>query len=61
MRRREFLAAALASSLAEAQTPTPAPGGDWRNIANGNPIPKEGYCDLPYVVVTDDGNWLSAY
>ncbi len=31
---------------------------DWRNIANGYSIPKEGYCDQPYVVITDDGNWL---
>lgn len=31
---------------------------DWRNIANGFKIPKEGYCDQPYVVITDDGNWL---
>ncbi|HHW00443.1 MAG TPA: hypothetical protein GXX36_12920 [Clostridiaceae bacterium] len=31
---------------------------DWRNIANGYEIPREGYCDQPYVVITDDGNWL---
>jgi len=31
---------------------------DWRNIATGYEIPKEGYCDQPYVVITDDGNWL---
>ena len=35
-----------------------AAGGDARNIANGFPIPKAGYCDQPYVVVTNDGNWL---
>ena len=31
---------------------------DWRNIRNGHEIPDENYCDQPYVVVTDDGNWL---
>ena len=31
---------------------------DPRNIINGHAIPKEGYCDQPYVVVTNDGNWL---
>ncbi|MBI3970165.1 MAG: hypothetical protein HY332_02650 [Chloroflexi bacterium] len=31
---------------------------DWRNIATGSEIPREGYCDQPYVVVNDDGSWL---
>jgi hypothetical protein len=31
---------------------------DCRNIATGYELPKEGYCDQPYVVITDDGNWL---
>ncbi len=31
---------------------------DWRDIRNGRPIPDEGYCDQPYVVITRDGNWL---
>jgi hypothetical protein len=31
---------------------------DARNIRLGSPIPKEGYCDQPYVVITPDGNWL---
>jgi hypothetical protein len=31
---------------------------DRRNIVHGLPIPDEGYCDQPYVVVTPDGNWL---
>lgn len=31
---------------------------DWRNIENGHVIPDEGYCDQPYVVITEDGNWL---
>ena len=37
------------------------PGGeiaDPRNIQNGWAIPDEGYCDQPYVVITDDGHWL---
>ncbi len=35
-------------------------GLDPRNLANGIEIPSEGYCDQPYVVVTDDGAWLCA-
>lgn len=31
---------------------------DWRNIRNGSTIPDEGYCDQPYTVITQDGNWL---
>jgi len=31
---------------------------DPRHIANGWPIPSEGYADQPYVVKTDDGAWL---
>lgn len=31
---------------------------DLRDIRNGLPIPDEGYCDQPYIVVTRDGNWL---
>ncbi|NOU68869.1 hypothetical protein GC096_33155 [Paenibacillus sp. LMG 31461] len=31
---------------------------DWRNIATGVELPKEGYCDQPYTVITHDGNWL---
>lgn len=34
------------------------PRDDRRNIATGWEIPKEGYCDQPYVVVTDEGHWL---
>ena len=34
-------------------------GKDWRNIENGYVISaSEDYCDQPYVVITDDGNWL---
>jgi len=53
--RRDFLltAAAIARSSALAATPT-----DWRNIKNGSAIPREGYSDQPYVVITRDGNWL---
>ena len=46
--------------LAASATP-PIEGGvpdDARDIRNGWVIPDEGYCDQPYVVVTDDGNWL---
>jgi len=31
---------------------------DPRNIRHGWTIPDEGYCDQPYVVVTDAGDWL---
>jgi len=31
---------------------------DPRNIRYGRPIPDEGYCDQPYVVVLPDGTWL---
>jgi hypothetical protein len=31
---------------------------DRRNLATGWEIPREGYCDQPYVVVLDDGTWL---
>lgn len=35
-----------------------ADAADMRNIITGSRIPDEGYCDMPYVVVTADGNWL---
>lgn len=54
MRRRDFLASpALLPSLQAQSTPA-----DARDIRTGSPIPKEGYCDQPYVVITKDGNWL---
>ena len=31
---------------------------DMRDIGTGQVIPDEGYCDQPYVVITQDGNWL---
>ncbi|MGH2561578.1 MAG: LamG-like jellyroll fold domain-containing protein [Thermomicrobiales bacterium] len=31
---------------------------DCRNIETGYEIPKEGYCDQPYVVLTNEGHWL---
>jgi hypothetical protein len=34
------------------------PMNDPRNIRNGLEIPREHYCDQPYVVRTDDGAWL---
>lgn len=42
----------LIGSFALAQQP------DWRNIQNGRLIPDESYADQPYVVKTNDGNWL---
>ncbi len=37
---------------------TAAEATDIREISNGLPIPDEGYCDQPYVVITADGDWL---
>jgi len=57
MRRRDFIGSLAVLPL----TPAAAaenPGSDLRNIKTGLPIPKEGYVDQPYVVVTNDGNWL---
>ena len=31
---------------------------DWRNLKNGHALPKEAYCDQPYVVVRGDGAWV---
>ncbi len=31
---------------------------DARQVELGHEIPSENYCDQPYVVVTNDGNWL---
>ena len=53
--RRDLLLAAASTPLALSQT---GPRPDWRNIRNGSPIPKEGYCDQPYIVITNDGVWL---
>jgi hypothetical protein len=36
----------------------PACPSDWRNIRLGSVIPDESYADQPYVVLTNDGNWL---
>jgi len=35
-----------------------AVGRDPRNARTGLPIPVEGYCDQPYVVINKDGSWL---
>ncbi len=53
------LSASLASiaETADSQSAVPA---DPRHIANGWPIPSEGYADQPYLVKTDDGAWLCA-
>src|SRR5690348_5061239 len=32
---------------------------DWRNIANGSVMLKDGYSDQPYIAKTDDGAWLA--
>ena len=35
-----------------------ADAADTRNIVTGSRIPDEGYCDMPYIAITEDGNWL---
>ena len=47
-----FAAYLVVSLACAAQTPDP------RNVRNGFIIPDESYSDQPYVVVTNDGNWL---
>ena len=32
---------------------------DFRYIENGSEIPSENYCDQPYLVIADDGAWVS--
>lgn len=54
-RRRALQALA---SLPFARPLAAVPHTDWRNIASGAVIPDESYSDQPYVVVTNDGNWL---
>lgn len=57
MTRRDFIAAtALVSASLPLSGADAAP--DWRNIKYGTKIPREGYSDQPYVVITKDGNWL---
>ncbi len=58
MTRRTFIGGTAAMlQTAHAQTPTSS-NDDRRHITTGWPIPKEGYVDQPYVVITGDGNWL---
>lgn len=47
-----FAATLLLAFACAAETPDP------RNVSNGFVIPDESYSDQPYVVVTNDGNWL---
>lgn len=62
MRRREFVGSLALLPLAllplAPAALADAPDPDLRNIKTGSPIPKEGYVDQPYVVITNDGNWL---
>lgn len=48
-----FLCTLCVSTLrAESEFP------DKRHLESGNLIPMKNYCDQPYVVITQDGNWL---
>lgn len=42
-------------------TPMDAQSSDWRNLKHGSPIYTNGYCDQPYVVVLNNGTWLSVF
>lgn len=55
MKRRTFLAGLASVPMLHGQSAVTL---DPRDIRNGSPIPKEGYVDQPYVVITKDGNWL---
>lgn len=55
---RAILIFCASSALAAAAAQEQAAPADWRNVAAGLPIPDEGYCDQPYVVITRDGAWL---
>ena len=58
MTRRNFIGAAVGTpALLQVAQPESAVE-DRRNITTGWQIPKEGYVDQPYVVITNDGNWL---
>lgn len=65
MRLQHLLSAALLQSAvilscARIASGASAPiGVDPRNFENGLPLPKEGYCDQPRVVVTSDGTWVA--
>ena len=48
----------FASTVTAGDTPTVRGFTDLRNIQLGLPIPDQAYCDMPYLVVTKDGNWL---
>ncbi|MBL8296193.1 MAG: exo-alpha-sialidase [Bryobacterales bacterium] len=54
MYTRRGLLQMVAASAALPAPHTP----DWRNITTGAVIPDESYSDQPYVVITNDGNWL---
>jgi hypothetical protein len=56
MNRRQFLSTLPLLQPLAAQSLTPVV--DNRNILTGSPIPKEGYVDQPYIVITRDGAWL---
>lgn len=56
MKRRHFLLSAAALSSASGAWGSVA--SDPRDIRHGLVIPDEGYCDQPYIVRTNDGNWL---
>lgn len=55
MTRRDFL---VAGAMLAAPLPGENSASDWRNVRSGWEIPREGYSDQPYVVVTRNGNWL---
>ncbi len=56
MTRRDLIVGVPLLRAVPAQSAEPP--ADWRDIRTGSAIPKEGYVDQPYVVVTRDRKWL---
>ncbi len=56
--RRSLLGSLLIAPAVPLLTKASPVESDPRNVVNGFQIPRENYSDQPYVVITNDGNWL---
>ncbi len=56
--RRALLGSLMMAPAAPFLAAGPVVATDPRNVVNGSLIPRENYSDQPYVVITNDGNWL---
>jgi len=61
MSRNARVAVGLALAALLAAHAASASGPDLRDVSRGCRIYEHGYCDQPYVVVTDDGAWLCVF